>query len=65
MGHTLKKPENWEYINIPFDFMTYSKSNQDIVKDGVIELNSNLIRTIKERFEDFFKGYHFYFYEMV
>ena len=53
MGHALKKPENREYINIPFDFMTYSKSNQDIVKDQVIELNSNLIRTIKERFEDF------------
>ena len=33
--------------------MTYSKSDQDIVKDGAIELNSNLIRTIKERFEDF------------
>ena len=53
MGHALKKPENREYINIPFDFMTYSKSDQDIVKDGAIELNSNLIRTIKERFEDF------------
>ena len=28
--------------------MTYSKSNHD----GAKELNSNLIRTIKERFED-------------
>ena len=27
MGRTLKKSENWNYINIPFDFMTYSKSN--------------------------------------
>ena len=53
MGHALKKPENWEYINILFDFMTYSKGDQDIVKDGAVELNSNLIRTIKERFEDF------------
>ena len=39
MGHALKKPENREYINIPFDFMMYSKSDQDIVKDGAIELN--------------------------
>ena len=53
MGHNLKNAENWEYINIPFHFMTYSKSNQDIVNDEAIELNSNLIRTIKERFEDF------------
>ena len=53
MGHTLKKSENWEYINIPFDFMKYSKKDQDIVKDGAIELSSYLIRTIKERFEDF------------
>ena len=48
MGHALKKPENREYINIAFDFMTCCKSDQDIVKDGAIELNSNLIRTIKE-----------------
>ena len=53
MGHALKKPENWEYINIPFDFMTYRKSDHDIVKVGAIELNNNLIRTIEERFEDF------------
>ena len=53
MGHALKKPENWEYINIPFDFMTYRKSDHDIVKFGAIELNNNLIRTIEERFEDF------------
>ena len=53
MVHTLKKLENQVYINIPFNFMTNSKSDQDIVKDGAIELNSNLIRTIKERFEDF------------
>ena len=53
MGNALKKPENREYINIPFDFMTFSKSDQDIVKDGAIELSSILIRTIKERFEDF------------
>ena len=33
--------------------MMYSKSNHNIVKDGTIKLNSNLIRTIKERFEDF------------
>ena len=33
--------------------MTYSNSDQDIVKDGTIELHSNLIRTIKERFEGF------------
>ena len=62
MGHALKKPENREYINIPFNFMTYSRSDQDIVKDGAIELNSNLIIIIKERF---FRGYHFYFYEIV
>ena len=62
MGHALKKPENWEYINIPFNFMTYSRSDQDIVKDGAIELNSNLIRIIKQRFV---RGYHFYFYEIV
>ena len=37
MGHGLKKPENQEYI----DFMTNSKSDQDIVKDGVIELDKN------------------------
>ena len=49
----MKKPENREYINIPFNFMMYSKSNHNIVKDGTIKLNSNLIRTIKERFEDF------------
>ena len=53
MGHALKKPENREYINILFNFMMYSKSNQDIVKDGATELNSNLIRKIKEMFEDF------------
>ena len=53
MGDVLKKPENWEYINIPFDFMLYSKSDQDIVKDGAIELSSNLTRTIKERLEEF------------
>ena len=53
MGHALKKPENWEYIEILFDSMTYSKGDQDIVKDGAIELNSNLIRTSKERFGDF------------
>ena len=52
-GSHLKKPENREYINIPFNFMMYSKSNHNIVKDGTIKLNSNLIRTIKERFEDF------------
>ena len=62
MGHALKKPENREYINIPCNFMTYSRSDQDIVKDGAIELNSNLIIIIKERF---FRGYHFYFYEIV
>ena len=38
MGHALKKPENREYIN--------SKKDQDIVKDGAIEVKSNLIRTI-------------------
>ena len=53
MGHALKKPENREYINILLNFMTYSKSNQDIVKDGATDLNSNLIRKIKEMFEDF------------
>ena len=55
MCHALKKPENRKYINIPFNFMTHSKSGRfnHIVKDGAIELNSNLIRTIKERFEDF------------
>ena len=53
MGHALKKPENQEYINILLNFMTYSKSNQDIVKDGATDLNSNLIRKIKEMFEDF------------
>ena len=45
MGHDLKKTENWAYINIPFQFMTYSKSNQDVANDEAIELNSNLIRT--------------------
>ena len=58
MGHALKKPENREYINILLNFhiklnFTYSKSNQDIVKDGATDLNSNLIRKIKEMFEDF------------
>ena len=48
MSHALKKPKNREYINIAFDFMTYCKNDQDIVKDGAIELNSNLITTIKE-----------------
>ena len=53
MGHTLKKLENWEYINMSLYFKTNSKSDQDIVKDGAIEINSDLIRTIKKRFEDF------------
>ena len=34
MGHTLKKPENREYINIPFDFMLIAKATKLLLKMG-------------------------------